>query len=89
MFHNKTVDATLKILKEYACEYVVEWFGQNARFYKKGGQLYADIKANEQAIIYWCLQYGETIELVSPKQTRENIIKSLKTILNVYSKKQK
>ena len=84
MFHNKTVNATLKILNEYSSEYVVEWFGQNTRFYKKDGALYAEVKANEQALIYWCLQYGETIELISPKETREEVKKKIDSLLKNY-----
>ena len=84
MFHNKTVNATLKILNEYSSEYVVEWFGQNTRFYKKDGALHAEVKANEQAIIYWCLQYGETIELISPKETREEVKKKIDSLLKNY-----
>ena len=86
MFHNKTVDATLKILSEYSAEYVVEWFGKNARFYMKDEVLYADVKVNEQALIYWCLQYGETIELISPKETRDEVIKKINIMRKNYKK---
>lgn len=77
MFHNKTIEATLKIENEYSAEYVMEWFGQKARFYEKDNVVYADVTANEQALIYWCLQYGDTIELVEPKDTREEIKKKI------------
>lgn len=86
MFHNKTVDATLKILNEYSAEYVAEWFGKNARFYMKDNILYADVKVNEQALIYWCLQYGETIELISPNETREEVVNKIDTMRNNYKK---
>ena len=85
MFHNKTVSATLKIEEEYSAEYVMEWFGKNARFYEKDGVTYADIDANEQALIYWCLQYGDTIELVEPTSTREEIKKKIETLKNRYN----
>lgn len=81
MFHNKTVNATLKINDEYSSEYVMEWFGKNARFYEKNNSIFADVTANEQALIYWCLQYGETIELIQPVDTRE-AIKNKIDILN-------
>ena len=85
MFHNKTVSATLKIENEYSAEYVMEWFGKNARFYEKDGVTYADVDANEQALIYWCLQYGDTIELVSPKSTVDEIKKKIETLKNRYN----
>lgn len=73
MFHNKTIDATLKIEDEYSANYIVEWFGNNASFYQKDEQVFAKIHANEQALVYWCLQYGETIELVEPLEIRQKI----------------
>ena len=73
MFHNKAIDATLKIDDEYAASYVAEWFGKNAKFYERNGNVYVDVKVNEDAIIYWCLQYGQTIELVEPASTRAKI----------------
>lgn len=84
MFHNKTINATLKIVEEYSAEYIVEWFGQNARFYQKDGIVYADVIANEQALIYWCLQYGDTIELITPSATREEIKKKVQNLTKRY-----
>ncbi len=86
MFHNRSIDATLKILNEYSAEYVVEWYGKNTRFYMKDGELYADVRVNEQALIYWCLQYGENVELVSPKEVRDEIIKKIEKIRANYNK---
>ncbi len=86
MFHNKTVNATLKIENEYSAEYVVEWFGKNARFYQRDGVVYADVSANEQALIYWCLQYGETIQLIEPLETRNEIKNKIKAIAEKYDK---
>lgn len=84
MFHNKTVNATLKIENEYSAEYVMEWFGKNAKFYQKDNVTYADVTANEQALIYWCLQYGDTIELVSPANAREEIKKKIEILSKRY-----
>lgn len=73
LFSNKTVSATIKIEDDYAVNYVLEWFGKNAKLYKKNGTVFADIKSNELALIYWCMQYGENIELITPLSTREKI----------------
>ena len=77
MFHNKTITAILKIENEYSAEYIMEWFGKKARFYQQDNITYAEVSVNEQALIYWCLQYGDTIELVEPKETREEIKKKI------------
>ena len=73
MFATNSVNATIQIYDDWATAYVEEWFGKNAKFYQKNNITYADVTANEQALIYWCLQYGDTIELVEPKETREEI----------------
>lgn len=85
MFHNKTVSATLKIENEYSSEYIMEWFGKNAKFYEKDNVIYTDVTANEQALIYWCLQYGDTIELLTPSETREAIKKKIETLSKRYN----
>lgn len=85
MFHNKTITATLKIEEEYSAEYIMEWFGKNARFYKKENVIYADVTANEQALIYWCLQYGDTIELISPNEVREEVKKKIAVLNRRYN----
>lgn len=53
----------------------VGWFGVSAKIYKKNDIMYADIESNEQALIYWCLQYGESVELITQKSTRSKSLK--------------
>ena len=84
MFSAGSVPATLKLSNEYAVSSVYDWFGQNARIYTKGEEIFADIKANEQALIYWCLQYGENVELVSPASTREKIKEQIENLKRKY-----
>ena len=77
------VTGTIKIYNEYTVSYVLDWFGDNAKIYTKDNEIYADIKAGEDTLIYWCLQYGETVELIEPKETREKI----KTIIEQMNKR--
>ena len=84
MFNNSTINAKFKVTEDYAFEYFVEWFGRNCRFEVKGEDKYAYVKANETALIYWCLQYGECVELLEPIETRETIKQKLKSIYNKY-----
>lgn len=73
MFATKTIQAKVRIYDNWSTAYVEEWFGKNAKFYEKDDIIYADIKANESSLIYWCLQYGESIELIEPVETRNRI----------------
>ena len=85
MFSTNTITATIKIEDEYAVNYIYDWFGKDARVYSQDGSIMASVRVNELAIIYWCLQYGESVELVSPIETRNKI----KEIVEEMSKKYK
>ena len=73
MFGGEHIEATLKLEDDRAVSYVIDWFGRNARVYQKEGTLLADVKTNEMALVYWSLQYGEVVEVLSPDSTREKI----------------
>ena len=84
MFSNEVVSAVIKIDKEYIVDYVVDWFGKNAKVYIRDNEIYADITANEQALIYWCLQYGENVSLVEPLSTRNKIKEAVSKMNDKY-----
>ena len=73
MFGGDVVKAKLLIENEYVISYIEDWFDKSTRIYKEGDKLYALVKANEMALIYWCLQYGEGIQLLEPQTTRKKI----------------
>ena len=52
--------------------------------YEKEGTVFADIKANETSLVYWCLQYGENLDLLSPKETRDKIKGIIKQMCKRY-----
>ena len=85
MFATNSVNATIKIYDDWATAYVEEWFGKNAKFYEKDNKIYADVTANESSLIYWCLQYGEVIEIIEPKQCREKIKEILNQMFKRYN----
>lgn len=85
MFATNSVNATIKIYDDWATAYVEEWFGKNARFYEKDNKIYADIVANESSLVYWCLQYGEVIEIIEPKHCREKIKDIIKEMSKRYN----
>lgn len=83
MFSGESVTAKLKLSSEEAISKVIDWFGKNAEIVTYDGTIYAIVKANEKALVYWCLQYGRDVEIVEPYQTRDLI----KIELNYISKK--
>ena len=84
MFGDKSIYATVKILNNYVIDYIEEWFGKNAKFYKKDGNNFADIKTSEKSLLYWCLQYSTFVELISPDTTREKLKEMIKKIYKIY-----
>ena len=84
MFSADSVNATLRLLDEYTVSILADWFGSNVSIYQKNGELFADVKANEKAIVYWCLQYGEHVELISPRQIRDKIKEAIDTMAKRY-----
>lgn len=85
MFATKSVNATIQIYNDWATAYVEEWFGKNAKFYEKDNKIYAEVEANESSLIYWCLQYGEVIEIIEPKHCREKIKGIIKEMSKRYN----
>lgn len=80
---SKTVSATLKIENDYAQAYINDWF-KNYNFYSKDGQLFANVTANENALVYWCLQYGESVELIEPTILRKKIFEIIEKMYKKY-----
>ncbi len=86
MFSNKAIKATLKVENDYSAEYIVEWFGKKVDFYQKNGETFVDVSANEDALVFWCLQYGGSVELVSPQETRDRIKEYVEKLRGKYEK---
>lgn len=86
VFGGESVKATLKLSSEYVVDYIYDWFDDNTRVYEKNDEIFADVKANEQALIFWCLQYGDAVELISPAQTREKIKQTVKNMSKKYER---
>ena len=84
MLAGKSVNALIKVDKSDRINDVVDWFGDNARIFEKDGQIYADLSVNEDALIYWALQYGKKIEIVKPTETRKKMIDILEEMLKKY-----
>lgn len=85
VFSDKIINATLKLSGEKAVQYIVEWFGKDAKLYKQDDSIYASVVSNEQALVYWCMQYGENVELVDPVETRKKISEKVSLINNKYN----
>ena len=83
VFGDEIINATVKFTDYNSITYVMEWFGNNAKIYKKSDTIYADIASSEKALVYWCLQYGESVELIAPNETRNKIKEIVENIQKI------
>lgn len=86
MTHGESVTATLKFSNKKFVNDFIDWFGKNVSIEEKDGELLAKAKVNEEALIFWALQYGKNVEIISPNETREKIKNTLAEILDKYEK---
>ena len=84
MFAGDSVTAKLKLSSEKVISDIIDWFGKNVKITRDDEEIYATINANEQALVYWCLQYGSDVEIVEPYQTRDLLKIKLKKIVEKY-----
>lgn len=78
------INATIQIENPNSVQFVVDWFGKNAKIYKKDDRLLADIKCNESALFYWYMQYSETITIISPQYLIDRVKNEAERILAKY-----
>ena len=84
MTHGNSVDATLKLDSPKVIGDIIDWYGENIKIKKENEEIFVNLKVNELALIYWSMQYGEHVEIVSPQETREKIKAMLEKVLNKY-----
>lgn len=84
MLGGDTVDAVLRIERVSGIQALKDWFGSHAKIKEKEGVLYASIKCNEKALLYWLLQYGEEFTLLEPSSTIDKLKAYLKIQVDKY-----
>ena len=84
MFTGKTIQTTIKISNPKILNDVVDWYGENVIVKEKDDEIFVSFNVNEQAFLYWALQYGMNIEVIKPLSTRTKYVDMLKQILTKY-----
>ena len=77
--------ASFKIEDDNAIQFVVDWFGNNARIYKRNGNQYATITGNENALFYWYMQYSESFTVLAPRSLVQRVREEAERILNKHA----
>ena len=81
LLDGEIIKATFLIENPSYVQFVIDWFGRNARTYKKDDKLYADVKCNESALFYWYMQYSECVTIVSPQSLIDRAKKEAERII--------
>ena len=84
MFGGQTIEVIMRLNKPYVVQYIYDWFGKNAKIYKKDEQLMGRVKCNEIAFFYWVMQYGEHVHIISPQSMIDWVKKAANGILEQY-----
>jgi len=90
LFSAETITATLRLDDEWAVSNAKEWFGNNIRIVEKQTsekvEFIATLRASEDTIVYWSLQFGESVEVLEPASTRERVAQRAMVIAEKYKK---
>ncbi len=75
--------------KEQMMDVLIDWFGKDFKILKnQGGEMEILLRCNENAIKYWALQYGDSVEILSPRNLRESVAETARGMCTMYSGEQ-
>ena len=68
---------------------IIDWFGMDVLISKKknSSDYTVIINSSPKAFVYWAIQFGNSVEVLSPAPVREEIINNLKTTAKKYGLK--
>ena len=65
---------------------LVDWFGKSFRILnEEETKLVISVRCNEQAMLFWALQYGKYIEVLEPQNLRDKIRENIEYMYRQYS----
>lgn len=73
MTNGKSEEVVLKVDNQKYVNEIVDWFGDSVEFKLDGNNIYAKMKVNEDAVVFWALQYGQFRQLRHEKKIRSLI----------------
>lgn len=86
LFGGDIISADLEVEEEWAIQYIKDWFGDRAKIKNKDGSIIATVKCNEIALIYWIMQYGEFIKVLSPQSLIDKVLETAHRTIDKYEK---
>lgn len=70
--------------KEWMTDPIIDWFGKDVSFLDDNGRMRVLLRASPDAMLYWALQYSDSVEIIAPAELRERVKDTLKSALETY-----
>ncbi len=86
IFGGVVSDCKVLVLDKKAIAYIKDWFGKNAEIERTNDTTIASFQCDEMAFYYWCLQYGDNIEVLEPQSVKERLAEAYHRISDRYHK---
>lgn len=85
MFSGESVSVKFKTYT-WMMDSLVDWFGKSFRILnEEETKLVISVRCNEQAMLFWALQYGKYIEVLEPQNLRDKIRENIEYMYRQYS----
>ncbi len=84
IFGGVVSNCKILILDKKAIAYVKDWFGKNVEIERTDDSTIASFQCDEMAFYYWCLQYGDNIEVLEPQTVKERLAEAYHRISDRY-----
>ena len=87
MFCGESVPVQMKTSADMMDD-LIDWFGKDFRIIDKGkdgGEMKVSLKCNYNAMFYWALQYGAYVEILSPKELRDELAETIAKMNDKYN----
>ena len=83
LFGGDSVRVKLLLKDSNAIGYIYDWFGSDVKIShdKETGNIVTTLVSNENALIYWLLQYGEFVKVLEPIELKEKVKEKARKIL--------
>ncbi len=72
MYNDKPERVVIKT-NEKMVDQIIDWFGKDIDISVNGEAVKATLTASPKAMLYWCVQYADEVEVISPVSLREQI----------------
>ena len=76
-YNTEVITALVELASPGEIKDIMDWFGKNATMVTMGEHPQYEIRCDEQALIYWVMQYGDKVKVLSPASMIEKIKKIL------------